>query len=220
MRYLPGGNGSMKVERNSLIAGRPIRKVRDFLRWASTGCFRREGVVAQLGEPDATDDLIAAGLIQEDGTQRDGVPRFEVTAAGVRLASTNLVPRITRAKADAILDGFMQRVAEVNASSELISRVAEIYVFGSYITDAPEVGDIDLSVKLERKIEEGWIELSHVRAAATGRGMAFIDSACYGDIEVIQILKARSRYLVFTSPSTLEELGCPRKRIFPVDKMM
>jgi hypothetical protein len=206
----------MKVERNSLIAGRPIRKVRDFLRWANTGCFRREGVVAQLGEPDATDDLIAAGLIQEDGTQRDGVPRFEVTAAGVRLASTNLVPRITRAKADAVMEGFMQRVAEVNASSEVISRVAEVYIFGSYITDAPEVGDIDLSVKLERKIEEGWIELSHVRAVATGRRMAFIDSASYGDTEVMRILKARSRYLVFTSPSTLEELGCPRKRIYPV----
>jgi predicted nucleotidyltransferase len=216
MRYLPVGDGRMKVERDSLIAGRPIRKVRDFLRWAKTGCFRREGVVAQLGEPDATDDLIAAGLIQEDGTRRDGVPRFEVTDAGVRLASTNLVPRIMRAKADAIMDGFMQRVAEVNASSELISRVAEVYVFGSYITDVPKVGDIDLSVKLERKIEEGWIELSHARAVATGRRMDFIDSACYGDTEVMRILKARSRYLVFTSPSTLEELACPRKRIYRV----
>jgi hypothetical protein len=45
--------------------------------------------------------------------------------------------------------------------------------------------------------------------------MGFIESLSYGDTEVMRILKARSPYLTFASTSTLEELDCARKRIYP-----
>jgi hypothetical protein len=201
----------VKVERNSSIAGRPIREVRDFLRATGQGRFGRARVIELLGQPDATDALIEAGFIR----RLDDGDIFEETDIGIQLRSTNLVPRITRKKADSIMAAFMQRVVNVNATPELICSVAEVHVFGSYITDAPEVGDIDLSVVLKLKADEGtWTERSHARAAATGRRMSFIDSSAYGATEVMLILKARSPYLVFVHISVLEKLGCPRELRF------
>jgi hypothetical protein len=206
----------MRVDPKGILAGRPIRQVRDLLRRVPSGTsFRREFVVKILGEPDATDALLAAGLIELDHSKDEKI-RFKATDDGIRLASTNLVPRITRAKAETIMADFMRRVAEINANPELISRVAEVYAFGSYITNAPEIGDIDLAVVFERKLPgEEWTQRGRQRADATGRRFSFLAASCYGENEVMRILKARSRYLTFAELSTLEKQGWPRKRIHP-----
>jgi hypothetical protein len=202
----------MKVERGSIIAGRPIREIRDFLRWLGPASLVRAGIVKRLGA-DLTDDLVAEGLIEADDDPH--AASYMATDEGVRLAAANFKRRISRAKADAIMASFLERVKEVNRDRDLISRVAAVHAFGSYITDAPEIGDLDLCVELERKYPgKEWTERSKRRAELSGRNLSYPEALFYGDLEVLRLLKGRSPYLSFGPLSIVEDNGWPFKCVY------
>lgn len=53
--------------------------------------------------------------------------------------------------ADRILSKFMDRVRQVNSNPSFLVMVKKVVVFGSYLTDAPRINDIDIAVELARK---------------------------------------------------------------------
>ena len=57
------------------------------------------------------------------------------------------VPRLNRAKADKLLTDFLQSVEEVNAHPDLLHWVTEVRVFGSYLANSDDLGEIDLAIK-------------------------------------------------------------------------
>jgi hypothetical protein len=188
----------MRIKRDQKIAGQPVHDVRAFLRRNPFG-FGPRNVAKHFGA-DITDNLVDAGLIERDKTS------YKTTAAGDRLANANFTPRIDRAKANRIVDEFLQRVEAVNSSDELLMRVTEVRAFGSFITTASDLGDIDLAINLERKkmSRKDWVALSRARAQATGRQMRESNKVWYGEMEVKRLLKNRNPYL---SLHKFEELG-------------
>src|SRR5262249_54727539 len=67
------------------------------------------------------------------------------------LEMTKFVRRIDRAKADALLRGALDRVATINADPAMRYWVTEVRVFGSYLTDTNDLGDLDLAVGYKRR---------------------------------------------------------------------
>jgi predicted nucleotidyltransferase len=113
------------------------------------------------------------------------------------------------------------RVRQVNGRDELTHRVTEVRVFGSYLTDAETLGDIDLAVSLEGKQAEAetagmdWIQVCLSRAAESGRRFkTYGDQLRYSEIEVKRFLKARSPYLSFHALDELARLGCRSEVLF------
>jgi hypothetical protein len=54
---------------------------------------------------------------------------------GNALKVAGFVPRMDRAKAEKLLNGALERVAAINARTDLVHWVNEVRVFGSYLTD-------------------------------------------------------------------------------------
>jgi predicted nucleotidyltransferase len=97
------------------------------------------------------DALLEQELIKEDGRQSNGRMLYRVTDKGNAFSMTNLVQRMDRAKAEALLKDVLRRVAEINTDLELLHWVTEVRVFGSYLTDTNDLGDLDVAIKLERR---------------------------------------------------------------------
>jgi hypothetical protein len=141
----------MRVERSSTIAGQPIKKVRDFFhRRCNIEGECNPGAITEWFGADISEALIGEGLI-ERAINYAGREYFKMTAAATQLANARLLPRIDRAKAERIVDEFIERIEAINADPNVVSRVTAVDAFGSYITDAPDLGDIDLFVTWETK---------------------------------------------------------------------
>src|ERR1700704_1962485 len=65
---------------------------------------------------------------------------------GAALAIAKAGPPIKRKTADRIVAEFLHCVEQVNASQIYAYRIARQVVFGGYLTDRPDLGDIDLAV--------------------------------------------------------------------------
>jgi hypothetical protein len=211
----------MKPDAFTIPTGQSLRKVRDFLSWGHPQeCFNRISVASHFGA-DITDDLIAHGLIEPYQRRGERQDLFQVSLLGGRLANVRLMPRIDRAKAQGIVDAFLERARQVNARAELSYRVPKVHAFGSFITDAPDLGDIDLAFKLESKQAEieqaggGWIAALLARAEASGKRLSYVRKVGYGEIEVRRLLKGRNRYLSFHSFDEIERLQIESQCIFP-----
>ena len=98
----------------------------------------------------------------------------------------------------------MNRVDQVNADSRFLYRVRKVILFGSFLTDVPFLGDLDLAVELDRKEPDGE---KHVQMAlARARGVAekgrrfsnFVEMIFFAEQEVKLFLKARSRIIQMT----------------------
>ena len=67
------------------------------------------------------------------------------------LAVANMLPRINRAKADALLKGAIDRAAIINSQPENLCWLTEVWVFGSHLTDTDDLGALDLVVEPRRR---------------------------------------------------------------------
>ena len=190
----------LKPDRNSTIAGQPLKTVRAMLRELGRGdCFTVASVEAFLRKQlwsDHVDDLtklgtigpavrhlyktsggrtnssrnvtslIGANGIPDQATAaralveqllKDGMIEVNARFADCReqvayqptRRAARFVPRINRAKAEKLLADFLQCVEEVNAHPDLPHWVTEVRVFGSYLNDSDNLGEIDLATASE-----------------------------------------------------------------------
>ena len=187
----------MKPDAFTIPNGQSPRKVRDFLSWGnSQECFSGRSVASHFGA-DITEGLIATGLIEPFSHRCERKnDLFQVSDLGSRLANIRLLPRIDRAKAEGMVDAFLDRVRQVNARAELLYRVVKVNAFGSFITDAPDLGDIDLAIAMQGKQDEirkaggEWIATLLARAEAAGKRMrSRSEMLFYGELEVRRLLE-------------------------------
>ena len=210
----------MKIDPHQTIGGQPIRAIRDLLRFVAGSEFAAGLVIDRIGV-DVTEQLVTEGLIEPcrpfPGEEQDPIQFYRVTTAGYRLALARFNRRIPRRTAERILAAFLARVAAVNADPDLLLRVVEVHAFGSFITDAPDLGDVDLAVRLERKSFPGrdWVDVNLERARRSGRCLNFLQRLYFGQSEVMKRLQNRSAYLSLHASEDLEELGCAHRRIYP-----
>lgn len=213
----------MQVSKNDTLAGFPLIKIRDLLRPFRGGVISAADVERELGLPNTQAEavlqaMVDAGFVEPKSQTASGsIPHFAVTTLGSRLCVARFVKRITRAKADALVNQMLARVTEINERDELVFRVKRVRVFGSYASDASEVGDIDLAVDWEqRHPDRDIIEQLLARADASGKRLGtYMDRLSYGELEVERLLKGRSPYLSIQSGDCPEKFGVPAVLLFP-----
>jgi hypothetical protein len=213
----------MKVDKDRTIGGVPLIKVRDLLRYmgagrGGSGCIMTRKEITDRVGLDVADELVRQGLLAIRPKAREVGPRYELTTAAVRLTRTTMLKRISRAKADFYVGELLQRADDINANPDLLYRVKRITAFGSYITDAADLGDIDIAVELECKIPAGqqrW-KVNLARAEASGRkNLSWNNMISFGEREVDLLLKGRNPYISMTYYDNLQRLNTPTKVIYP-----
>jgi predicted nucleotidyltransferase len=159
--------------------------------------------------------LLADGWIEPnldpDEVFDDG--QYVVSDKGRQLSVKNLVPRINREKADKIVGDMIKRIQEINCDPSLLDYVTKVVAFGSYITDAEDLGDIDLYVVVTRRIDD---YKEHTKARKTfnessgKRFSNYLEQLFYHQYVVKQRIKSRSPYISLHDESDLELAGSVR----------
>jgi len=217
----------MNLDRKELIVGHPIKKVRDFLK----NHFEHETDVSSAPQLSAEhfgndSEAVLAELIKRgwlEKGQRTWTPAvgpatvhatYNRTDLGQRVAIAKLIARFPRATGDAVLKAVIERAHQINANPELCSYIRELRLFGSMLDPSiTVVGDVDVAVELGRRkpplgpngMTRDWVEWNIERFEISGRaGGSFLDRICYGEFEVMRLLKSRVAGL---SLHTLEDLN-------------
>ncbi|SHM66415.1 hypothetical protein SAMN05518668_11621 [Sphingobium sp. YR657] len=134
----------ISFDRETRIAGYRPSSFKDglkaYLRTLDPGNFidlrsifplRRDGAIV-------FEECIDRGLIDPQ--------THKVTEKGMVVARAKVVPRTSLAKARAVLDRFLDNVDALNADTEALTGVSEVWLFGSLMRGEPTVGDIDLAI--------------------------------------------------------------------------
>jgi hypothetical protein len=207
----------MRVERDAVIAGQPAKRVRDFFRDLMR--YPRDSFhlscVKEFFDADIREGLLAADLIALD--RENG---FTITPKACRLAGVRFVAPISRAKAKRLVAELLQRVERINADPQMTVRVTRIDAFGSYITKAPDLGDIDLFVTWERKDPPAglkWTDWNIQIAEQSGRrSLSYVNMLYFGDHAARRHLRGGSPYISLHDISERQDLkGVRTRRLYP-----
>jgi hypothetical protein len=76
---------------------------------------------------------------------------YQTTIRGNALGMAKAGKPVTRASAEEVLRKFLDRVRLVNGRQELAHSVESVVVFGSYLSDAKRLNDLDIAVELRAK---------------------------------------------------------------------
>lgn len=220
----------MRLAKGQQIAGRSAVEVRHLLRRGSAGNVGAEwtdAFAASLlkisGEEAAAlhDELARLGFIEK---ARRGKRYWQATATGSALCMASAAAPIKRARADEMVLGLIERVRDVNRNQTYLFWVTRLALFGSYLSDSPDVGDIDALFELTPRIADQE-ELSRRRneyaskAAQAGRRFSnIVDYLCWPETEIKQILRARQRISLheWREAEGLRKLGAVIREI-PLD---
>lgn len=192
------------------IGGVPILRVRDWLsrdsmrtRSCLVACFHRWKLTRYEPEEQIShrvttlmNALSKLGyIVEEEKRYPDESQFYKLTRTGEEFAGASGAKRVKRATAAQTLEGFMSRVAEVNADPRFLVRVTRAVVYGSYVRGEETVGDLDLAVDYESKLTgEERKEAFKKHFKASGRiSRGVLDLWQWPELEVKLFLKSRKR---------------------------
>ena len=213
----------MRIVSDELIASYPALEVRGFLRRYRLTDFHIEAAQdALVLSPRATtifmNKLKILGFIEElDKWHERRV--FRLTIKGQALANASAARPILRKTAERLLDQFLERVQRVNCTQEYVYRVEQVVLFGSMLSDIDRLGDVDVAIQLQRKVDEEdafqeWSMARRRAAEAKGRNFRGVfDWATWPSQEVFLHLKARSSGLSLHDFCEVEKLPNVRYKV-------
>ena len=111
----------------------------------------------------------------------------------------------------------IQRAKEVNADHRELYRVSRLWAFGSYLTDAEELGDVDIAVELARNdddwppMPDGEYAYAETTAPPKSWRRGYFETLAWPQEAVLRRLKARRRHISL-HPSTDQVLVSAAKR--------
>lgn len=206
------GQSTMRIEPDALVAGFPARRVREFLR-QSNEFLSHHHARKTLGLNRKKAMHLLERLKQEGFIERNTkVPDTETeqywkrTLKGSALCKALFSRPVSRRTAEKKLNEFMNRVQEVNTDNRFLYRVQRVVLFGSFLSDAPSVGDLDLAVQLYPKEPDGGIRVEKdlaraEEAARNGKRFSnFVEMLYFAEREVKLFLRGRSRIIQITGP--------------------
>jgi predicted nucleotidyltransferase len=197
----------MRIKPDEVVAGFPARKIRKLLRQSVDSLSARDATRVLQIETKRAIQLLER--LEQDGflernpilPNSDDEQSWKRTVRGGALANALFSKPVSRRLAEKSLSEFLDRVQLINSKSRFLYRVWKVVVFGSFLSDAPIVGDLDLAVDLRQKEKDGrkHTALALTRAnEAAGSGKQFrnyAEALSFAEQEVIMFLKARSRIL-------------------------
>ncbi|MBU2893531.1 nucleotidyltransferase domain-containing protein [Colwellia sp. D2M02] len=197
----------MNIDSKSLIAGLPALEARDiasklanFYNGFSIKCYAE---MFNINRPLAIKQIEAfetQGYIERIENHKSK-PFWERTVKGCQLSMASAAKRVKRTTADKHFRDFLERVNEVNTNDKFLYQVSKVSLFGSYLTDAETVSDIDLFVWLERKpkFSQNFSMVREQRAIemqSEGRNFKSYDELLsWPELDVRKYLKNRSRVI-------------------------
>jgi len=141
----------VRINRSDTLAGVPLVAVRDFLRRFHVLGWARDDL--RHAFPTQWEALFEAlrdeGYVRESEDRRD---QYETTPKGGALTKALAGRPLRRATAEHALAGFIGRCGAVRDDPGFIYRVRRAILFGSMLTDAASVGDVDLAVAFAPKL--------------------------------------------------------------------
>lgn len=150
------------------------------------------------------DALLAENMIKKVVREGDKIQRYSLDYYGMTLRRQTSLKPISRDRADALLAQLVEVIQGINADPESPYRIPRLAVFGSYLSDKSELGDLDIAADFVRNqppYEEGgykrWLEVDAAFAQKHGRKD--------GDSAVCKHLKF-SRHISLSSWGQLEHL--------------
>ena len=206
----------MRIVSDELIASYPALEVRDFLRRYRLTDFHIEAAAdALVLSPRAAtvfmNKLKVLGFIEELDKWHER-RTFGLTIKGQALANASAAKPIHRKTAERLLDQFLERVKRVNDTQEYVYRVEHVVLFGSMLSDIDRLGDVDVAVQLQPKVNEDdafqkWSMARRRAAEAKGRNFRGVsDWTMWPTQEIFLQLKARSSGLSLHDFREVEKL--------------
>ncbi len=144
------------------------------------------------------DQLAAAGYLQRRDGGDDGRVEWNTTITGGALTMASFLKPISRARAEKLLAGVLERAGDYNADDAKLYVITEIAVFGSYLRpEATELGDLDLAVKFTgRRPDANEPDTVFAYADASRRTFATLFATiAWPQTEMLQLLRNRSGYI-------------------------
>lgn len=194
----------VRLQREVLIAGIEPQTARRIARACHNGWTSTGDVAAETGLPvnevgRMLRKLEDAGFLERrNGSRPDQEDEWNTTVAGGALTMAKFLRPITRARAENLLTGVLERAASYDADEEKPYVISEIVVFGSYLRpEVAELGDLDLAVAhAERRPGSATPEVLLDYAYRSGRRFPHIVAAIgWAQSEVLQLLRKRSGYI-------------------------
>lgn len=137
--------------------------------------------------------------------EHDGCTWWTTTVRGNALGGASFRRPITRATAERLLGGVVQRAGEYNADSTHLYAIAEVLVFGSYLDPAAtDLGDLDIGATIRPRPQfdsstEQFTALLLNYADNSGRRFnTFYDRLSWASREPFLFLKNRSSAIKIT----------------------
>jgi predicted nucleotidyltransferase len=197
---------AMRINPNDSISGINIVIIRYFLRRSGhSERWRAEyaSSLLHLSEEQTLDlltELERMGYIEKDELHY-GEQYWHNTVSGNALGGASAAKPYKRRSAEKALKEFMQRVQEVNSNPYYLYKVTRVVLFGSYLTDVPELNDVDVALEIapkEEDIELRGLQLEKRREELEKNGKRFnsvVEWAGAAQTEVWSFLKSRSRVI-------------------------
>jgi predicted nucleotidyltransferase len=127
------------------------------------------------------------------------------TMKGCALSMASAAKKVKRTTADRHYHDFLGRVNKVNNNDEFLYQVSKVALFGSYLTNAETVSDIDLFIWLERKpkFNDDFQQVKEQRTlqmASEGRNFKNYGEVLYWpELDIRKYLKNSSRVISIQS---------------------
>ncbi len=201
----------MRIKTNDIIAGLPALTIRKFLQnnqihdSIPLEAIEKELEVSPTAAQQIFQDLCELGYIIPTNETGQEV-RWHVTTKGNGLAGASARKPITRKTAERIVKQFLERVEHINQSSEYAYRVRQVIIFGSYVSDSPDLGDVDFAITLEPKYSDQDKQRAienerREKASEAGKNFKdFFEQLIWPQEEVRRILKNRSPSISLHDP--------------------
>jgi len=198
----------MRLNSSDIQYGIEAKKLRDFFRFRPDNfsneifCERLKIAPKQADkilENMINDKIISLMKIDKDD---DGVKFYKILTKGHAIKNVRFTKPITKEKADKMIKELIERIKILNSDDYHLSKVEEIYAFGSYIKDSKDYGDIDLAFDLKRKRKhstEEYTKLCYERQRKSGfRNLSDLYSFPFFE-EPLRFLKKQIPQLSFHS---------------------
>ena len=211
----------MRIDPDDRIAGYPILAIRTLLR---KRVFKPDAVEKVL-EVDGKEAGRVIEALRKEGYVcalfGDNPPpdTVQTTPKGSQLASAHTWPPISREEAERLMNEFMTRIGRARDKDRFLYEAQRVIVFGSYVSDADELNDIDLIVKVrvKGKFRDNYDATLRDRLyAAQAIGLRLkrdVDWRPYPRRGLLGYLRGVSRYLSFHRVKELEIIEDSNRRM-------
>jgi len=156
----------MRIERGSTIAGIDAKQVRDAMKRASSKHYLFDWTylanflhIDPATAKEIIKELISLGYIEKNSNH---AKCWEFTIKGNSFSMAKALKPMSRQKANELIVNVMKRVEQVNANKSLLYQVDIVTVFGSFLSDAEYLNDLDLAINLIPVYDDNtWMEISN-----------------------------------------------------------